>query len=134
VEPRCLEHNVSIVRCIPNDLPKINIDKIKLENAIMNFVSNALDAMPKGGELKVEAQKDKFQQELIIRISDTGVGISPDDLDKILEPFYTTKEYGTGLGLGMAYQTIRAHQGTIKIDSSLGNGTTIEVKLPFSRN
>jgi signal transduction histidine kinase len=65
-------------------------------------------------------------------VIDSGIGISPENIDKILEPFYTTKEEGTGLGLGLAYQTIKSHKGTLNIQSTLGKGTTVEIKLPIS--
>jgi PAS domain S-box-containing protein len=131
IAPRCHEKNIKIRRKI-SALPEVNIDKIKLDNALMNFFSNAIDAMDSGGELTVKAAKNNFAKEINISISDTGSGIPPENIDKILEPFYTTKQNGTGLGLGLAYHTIKAHLGSVKIESEVNKGTTILIKLPLN--
>jgi PAS domain S-box-containing protein len=132
VEPRCIENKVKIGKCIPDNLPLLRIDRVKLENAFMNFISNAIDAMPEGGEINVEVKENKTENQLVIRISDTGSGIAKENLDKIFEPFFTTKEQGTGLGLGLAYQTVRLHFGIINISSEPGLGTIVEIKLPIN--
>jgi PAS domain S-box-containing protein len=129
-EARCEENSISVIRQISNDLPEICADKIKLENALMNFISNAIDSMPDGGKLSIIANLDKVHQEVIIDIIDTGQGISPENLDKIFEPFFTTKETGTGLGLGLAYQTIKSHHGFLNITSEPDEGTHVEIRLP----
>jgi PAS domain S-box-containing protein len=129
-EARCEENGISVIRNISNELPEICADKVKLENALMNFISNAIDAMPGGGKLSIIANIDKIHQEVIIDIIDTGQGISPENLDKIFEPFFTTKETGTGLGLGLAYQTIRSHHGFLNITSEPDKGTHVEIRLP----
>jgi signal transduction histidine kinase len=98
----------------------------------MNFISNALDSMPGGGELKVTSENGN--NILKITISDTGAGIPRENLDKILEPFFTTKKNGTGLGLGLAYQAIKSHNGIVKIDSKTGEGTIVNIQLPLNNN
>jgi signal transduction histidine kinase len=114
--------------------PKMDVDKVRLENALLNFVSNSIDAMPDGGKLTVKANTDNISRELVIDIIDTGMGIPPENLDKIFEPFFTTKETGTGLGLGLAYQTITLHQGILNISSEQGKGTRVEIKLPIMKS
>ncbi len=134
-EARCEENGISVIKQISSDLPEINADKVKLENALMNFISNAIDAMSGGGKLSITANMDKIHQEVMIDIVDNGQGISPENLDKIFEPFFTTKETGTGLGLGLAYQTIKSHHGILNISSEPGNGTHVEIRLPvISKN
>ena len=73
------------------------------------------------------------QNEIIVNFTDTGIGIPTENLDKILEPFFTTKDDGVGLGMGLAYQTIKLHQGEFKIESTFGKGTHIEIKLPVRK-
>jgi PAS domain S-box-containing protein len=130
--PRCKESGVEIETNLPKELRQIKIDKVKFENAMLNFISNAIDAMPSGGKLTITAAEDRRVNGISIKVIDSGIGISPENIDKILEPFYTTKEEGTGLGLGLAYQTIKSHKGTLNIQSTLGKGTTVEIKLPIS--
>jgi PAS domain S-box-containing protein len=134
IEPRCTESKVLVsknIRIVPGE---IYVDKTRLENALLNFMSNSIDAMPEGGNLSVSAKTNKLNNEVIIDVIDTGQGIPQENLDKIFEPFFTTKETGTGLGLGLAYQTIKLHQGILNISSEPGKGTHVEIKLPIRKN
>jgi len=133
IEPRCIEARVKVETFISPDLPNVYIDKLRIENAFMNFASNAIDAMAEGGKLSIIAGEDKINKEIIIQFVDTGIGIDPENLDKILEPFYTTKAGGTGLGMGLAYHTIKSHMGDFNIKSEPGEGTQIEIKLPIKK-
>ena len=101
----------------------------------------AIQAMPRGGELRLQTEKtveapaadDPLQEKrqyIAITLSDTGVGISPENLGTIFNPFFTTKEKGTGLGLSIAHNIIKAHQGTLDVESAEGKGTTFIVKIP----
>jgi PAS domain S-box-containing protein len=123
-------------------------DPNQLENALLNLVINARDAMPDGGRLTIEtsnADLDRAQlarardvepgQYVCISVSDTGVGMSPDTMAKAFEPFFTTKPIGqgTGLGLSMIYGFARQSEGHTKIDSALGEGTTFKLYLPRHR-
>ncbi len=132
IKARCHDLNITVEKYISPMLPEINVDRVKFENALMNFLSNSVEAMPEGGKLSVIAGEDRFSNEVLIQFIDTGVGISPENLDKILEPFFTTKENGTGLGMGMAYQTIKLHNGDFNIQSEIGKGTQVEIKLPVN--
>jgi PAS domain S-box-containing protein len=105
------------------------MDGAKIRRVVENLVLNALDAMPDGGELRVEEQvKDGH---LVLRVSDTGVGIPSENLGKLFTPFFTTKEGGTGLGLIYCRQVVEAHGGTINVESEVGRGTSFTVKLPL---
>ncbi|HAX50009.1 MAG TPA: PAS domain S-box protein [Ignavibacteria bacterium] len=132
IEARCVEKQIALSKDIPDDLPVLRADKVKLENALLNFISNAIDAIEGGGNISVKAREDKVNRQVIIDIIDSGKGIPPENLDKIFEPFFTTKETGTGLGLGLAYQYIKSHNGILNITSHPGKGTHVEIKLPIS--
>ena len=112
------------------------VDRSQLELALMNLIINARDAMPKGGEITVAIEKDKSASArkpmLRICVTDTGSGIPEDVLARVTEPFFTTKEAGKGTGLGLSMVSGFAHQsgGELRIDSTLGKGTTIEMVLP----
>ncbi|MEW6756362.1 MAG: ATP-binding protein, partial [Candidatus Latescibacterota bacterium] len=103
----------------------------ELEQVFINLLLNAQNAMPRGGELTITARRDGDGVE--IRFADTGMGIEPEHLDRIFEPFYTTRaeEGGTGLGLAVSYGIIEVHQGTITVESEPGAGATFIVRLPF---
>lgn len=132
IEARCIDKQIALSKDIPSDLPILHADKVKLENAMLNFISNAIDAIEEGGNISVKAKEDKVNRILIIDIIDSGKGIPPENLDKIFEPFFTTKETGTGLGLGLAYQYIKSHNGILNITSHPGKGTHVEIKLPVN--
>ncbi|MEX0615603.1 MAG: ATP-binding protein, partial [Methylophaga sp.] len=126
------------------DLWLAEVDPGLLENALLNLTLNARDAMPGGGQLVIETQnlhinEDYAQRHVIsagdyvmIAVSDSGHGIASDQLDKVFEPFYTTKskEKGTGLGLAMVYGFIKQSRGHINIYSEVGQGTTVRLYLP----
>lgn len=131
VEARCKSSNIKIVKDIPEDVSILYLDKLKLENAFMNFISNSIESMNEGGTLTVRVTENKINNEVKIEISDTGIGISEENIDKILEPFFTTKDEGVGLGMGLSYQTIILHKGKFNIESKLGQGTKIIIKLPI---
>lgn len=134
VKPAFSEKNINIILDIPDNLPNIEVDKLKLENAFLNFVFNAKDAMPDGGKITISVRHDRDTDDLILYFTDTGIGIAQENLDKILEPFFTTKNTGTGLGLSLAYQTVKSHDGGFNIRSAVGKGTQIEIKLPIKNN
>jgi signal transduction histidine kinase len=108
----------------------------QIEQILVNLVINARQAMPGGGRLKIEVRENRPADTVEVRVSDTGVGIPPDQLRQIFEPFFTTKqpdEYGrggTGLGLSVCRQIIEQHHGRIRVESVVGKGSTFTVKLP----
>lgn len=108
----------------------IRVDADLMKQAILNVVVNAIQAMPHGGELRIEcAVRD---EEAEIRISDTGVGIPPELRDKIFRLYYTTKPEGSGIGLAMTFRIVQLHDGSIDFTSEPGAGTTFVLRLPLS--
>jgi signal transduction histidine kinase len=109
----------------------------QIEQVLLNLVINARQAMPRGGRLRIEVRENKATDMAEIAVSDTGVGIPPEGLRLIFEPFYTTKEPdehghgGTGLGLSVCRQIIDQHQGRIRVESLVGKGSTFTIKLPL---
>lgn len=129
VSVRCKEKNINLIFNLEENLPEMELNEQKLYSAILNFVTNSIDAIEENsGKGKIEVSSSLTNKNnLKVVISDTGAGISPENLDKIFEPFFTTKDEGTGLGMGLAYNTIKAHNGKIEIFSEVGKGTTIEI-------
>ena len=114
------------------DLPKVKIDMQKTIQAFLDIITNAIDAMPDGGKLFIEAKKetDKY---VSVSLRDTGIGIPEENLNKIFDPFFTTKEVGkgTGLGLSICLGIIEQQNGKIDAESELGKGTTFKISLPI---
>ncbi|MBN9517885.1 ATP-binding protein [bacterium] len=108
----------------------------QVEQILVNLVINARQAMPNGGRLRVEVRDNPAAETAEVKVSDTGVGIQPDQLRQIFEPFFTTKlpdehgRGGTGLGLSVCRQIIEQHHGRIRVESVVGKGSTFTVKLP----
>ncbi len=103
----------------------------QLEEVLMNLIINAIDAMPRSGELTIATRnEDRF---LIITVADTGTGIVPENMEKIFEPFFTTKgEDGTGLGLNVSRTIVQEHGGELLVESEVGKGTRFTIELPIS--
>jgi len=115
-------------------LPTISLDKDRINQVLLNLYLNGLQAMEHSAskkELQVSVHRDEKEGMLLIGVHDTGAGIPQEDLDKILDPYFTTKPDGTGLGLALAYKIIDEHKGTIRFTSSEGKGTTVSVTLPI---
>ena len=110
----------------------VKIDRDKMRQAISNVVINAIQAMPNGGQLRVKTDRDALHKAAIIEVSDTGEGISQENLDRIFEPYFTTKPDGTGLGLAITYRLVEAHGGDVRVENSEGRGATFRVTLPYS--
>ena len=115
---------------IPSVLPFIRMDPERLTQALINIMKNGMQAMGQGGTLHIEIKSLKDSVEVII--SDSGSGILPDQMEKIFNYYYTTKEKGVGLGLPIAHRIIEAHGGQLKIESRVGSGTKVTVLLPIS--
>lgn len=110
---------------------KIDCDENQLKQVFINFLKNAMEAMPSGGTIHIFAEA--YEQEVQIIIKDEGTGIPPEMLARIGEPFYTTKEKGTGLGMMVSYNIIENHKGTISVYSEVNKGTTFTITLPLSQ-
>jgi len=107
----------------------VPMDVDKLQQALINIVKNAMESINGAGSIDIVMEKQPADR-AIVRISDTGSGLAPGEIEKIFDPDYTTKEKGLGLGLPIAYEIIRGHGGTIRVQSSPGRGTTFEIALP----
>ncbi|MBO8152593.1 MAG: PAS domain S-box protein [Candidatus Marinimicrobia bacterium] len=135
--------NVNVVFDIPNGLPSVNVDADQISQVIMNITVNAKEAMPSGGNFYVSAEEVEIgEKEEVPSLSpgryvkvcfrDEGVGIPENILDKIFEPFYSTKAKGSGLGLATSYTIMKRHGGTITVQSEMGKGSTFCIYLPVS--
>lgn len=112
------------------DIPMVRGYPQKLNQVFMNILVNAAQAIEKSGEIKITT--DRQEENITVNISDNGSGIEKKNLEKIFDPFFTTKEVGKGTGLGMniAYNIIKQHQGTISVESKVGEGTNFKITLP----
>lgn len=121
--------NVTLTRDLP-PMPLVKADFGQMRQSFVNIALNACEAMADGGALTVTARAEGST--VVVRFADTGPGIAPDRVAKIFEPFYTTKEKGTGLGLSVVYGIIERHGGTLDVESALGRGTAIVVRVPVA--
>lgn len=130
-----LDQKQIILREEYQEMPKNFIDKDYLKQALLNLIKNAIEAMEKSNLkiLTLRTWYDTIQDATAIEITDTGCGIPSDQLQKIFEPYYTTKEYGTGLGLTITYKIIKEHDGNIQIQSKPGEGTSFTIYLPIHK-
>jgi len=126
-----ISDNISVDTEFTNNLPNLQIDILRFEQIIVNIVRNAIDAMDKGGTLKISTEKEENQ--ITINIKDTGTGIKPQDLSMIFEPLYSTKVWGFGLGLPIAKKYTELHHGSISVTSELGKYTNFTLKFPISK-
>ncbi len=123
-------HNIQFIADLETDLQEIDCEENQLKQVFINLIKNAIEVMPDGGKITVTCRKAENDQ-LLIRIIDQGPGIPEDRLSRLGEPFYTTKEKGTGLGLMVSFKIIKDHNGTMHFSSSIGEGTTVDVLLPL---
>jgi PAS domain S-box-containing protein len=128
IRPQAEQRNVELVLNGCDDETVIEGDQARLEQAFLNLIINAIEAMSDGGKLMISTQR--IDQALHIKFTDTGAGIPPSLMDKILDPYFTTKDQGTGLGLAFCDKIIRQHQGAIDFESNR-LGTTFHVTLPM---
>ena len=122
------KRNVNLHLDVEQEIVQIECDENRLKQVFLNFIKNGIEAMPSGGDLFVKAEVRNNNIE--ISIQDTGVGIPPETLKKIGEPFYTTKKNGNGLGLMVSFKIIESHNGKVYIESEQNKGTTFKILLP----
>lgn len=142
---RTLGERIELQSILADGLSLVEIDRTQLETALINLCVNARDAMPSGGRLLIETQNVALDEDYVAKrpdispgayvmlaVTDSGVGIPPEQVDKVFEPFFTTKEVGkgTGLGLSMVYGFVKQSNGHIRIYSELGRGTVVRMYLP----
>jgi PAS domain S-box-containing protein len=129
LDAQAILNNVQIIIELEENIPSIYCDENQLKQVFINIMKNAIEAMPNGGNLIIQSKVQN--NKILVRFKDQGCGISSEQIPKLGEPFFTTKEKGTGLGLMVSYNIIEVHKGTMFIESELGQGTTINIILPF---
>lgn len=130
LESRCKKENVEIVKILKNNLPHIKANPVQIHQVIINLCVNAIQAMPNGGNLIMQTYSNN--NNIILVIQDTGIGISEDNILKVFDPFFTMKssETNTGLGLSVVHGIVKTYNGKIKLESKLGVGTRFEIVFP----
>jgi len=123
---------ISIIKELSPSLPVVTIDGNQLSQVFVNLTLNAIDAMPDGGKLTVRSMLRG--SDIIVQFEDTGTGIPREDLLKIFDPFYTTKEKGTGLGLAVSYNIIKKMSGTLTVESEAGKGSLFTITIPINNS
>lgn len=131
---KLVEQQISIEEEIAADLPPLWVDQELLRNCMINFISNAAQAMNEGGVIRLGASLDTDGQRVRLTFADQGSGISPEDISKIFQPYFTTKDVGIGLGLAITERIIKEHGGEILVESRPGDGTTFTVVLPLQQD
>lgn len=131
LESRCLHAGVDLRKSLEPDLPRITADPTQVNQVLVNLVVNALQAMPEGGSLSVQTRAGDDHVSLIVE--DEGTGMSEAVLGQIFVPFFTTKDIGqgTGLGLPVVHGIVTSHGGSVQVDSKVGRGTRVEIRLPL---
>jgi signal transduction histidine kinase len=122
------QRQIVVERSIPPDLPRIPLDEHLMGQALGHLIDNAMEAMPSGGRLALTVTPEPKGLRLTLR--DTGIGIAPEDLPYVFDPFFSSKPDGTGMGLTKVYQVISDHRGEIQIKSVPGQGTEVSLWLP----
>jgi signal transduction histidine kinase len=132
IEHHLRTHNIEVIRDYSPEMHAIQADRQQLRQVFLNLLTNAADAMKDGGTLTVKVNLSPDESRVRIEFADTGGGIEAGNLEKIWDPFFTTKPEGKGTGLGLAIcrRVIEEHQGSIAIESELGRGTKIIIELP----
>jgi signal transduction histidine kinase len=134
VENDLKKHKIEFSQSFEDDLPGVLVNENEIVELLLNLIINAIDAMPSGGTLAIraarEVKSDTGRLFVVLTISDSGMGIPPEHLDRIFDRYFTTKDSGTGLGLAICERIVMAHNGEIKVESAPGQGTSFIIKLP----
>jgi signal transduction histidine kinase len=133
LEPQLRQSQVEIAREYENDLPRVYGNPGKLQQVFTNLLLNARDALPAGGHITLKTASD--DDSVTAHVADTGIGIAPENVARIYDPFFTTKGVGrgTGLGLAVSYGIVQEHSGHIAVESAPGRGTTFRITLPTAQ-
>jgi len=128
LEPHFKSSDITLKKSVKKDVPSVYGNEKQIQEVFMNLLRNSADAIKKGGLITVTISKS--QEFVKIQVKDTGAGMSKKVMKKVFEPFYTTKQKGTGLGLAVSYSIIEEHSGVLKFTSQIGKGTTATMLLP----
>jgi len=125
---RLQQAGIQMRTSLADGLPPVELDADRLKQAVANLILNAEAAMPEGGELMITTEGDR--RGIRLHVTDTGTGIAPEDLDKIFQPYYSTRSGGTGLGLPTVRRIVTEHRGRIDVQSDPGRGTRFTIQFP----
>jgi len=126
--PEIKDRDIVVEQELRSDLPLIGIDRDQMKQALYNVIKNSFEAMKSRGILRIRTDKD--DSHVFVKFTDTGGGVSPENLSRVFEPYFTTKSSGTGLGLLIVRRIVREHGGELSIESSEGKGLTLTIRLP----
>lgn len=132
LKSRSEKENINIVMLLEDELPSFFVNPVQINQVIINLCVNSFQAMPNGGELVI--QTFSANENIYLVIQDTGIGISEQVVKRIFDPFFSTKEVGTGLGLTIVNSIVSSYGGCIKTESNIGNGTRFEISFPIKNN
>jgi two-component system NtrC family sensor kinase len=124
--------NITIEENLADNLPTVRLDKDQFQQVVVNILINAMEAIGRDGNIRVETSYDEPRRTIQLKITDTGHGIPEDVRLKLFDPFFTTKDTGTGLGLSISHGLIKRHGGDITFESEVGRGTTFTIALPVT--
>jgi signal transduction histidine kinase len=125
--PSLAENRITVSEHLDPSLPQVQFDPLLLRQVLLNIAKNAIEAMPAGGALTFTSGRE--DDRVLVRIGDSGEGIAPEIIDKIFQPFFSTKPKGSGLGLAISQTIVKAHQGEITVASQPHQGTAVTVWL-----
>jgi signal transduction histidine kinase len=131
LRPQIEKHRIHVQKEF-QPLPPILMDREQMKQAILNLLLNAVQAMPTGGQLALKGHAPEGNRWVQLSIRDSGVGIPAEDINKLFDPFFSTKEGGVGLGLSITHRIIDQHDGKIEVESAPGKGTLFTIWLPVS--
>jgi two-component system, sporulation sensor kinase E len=127
--PELQDRHITLEQELRSDLPLLELDRDQMKQAFYNIIKNSIDAMNQRGTLRIRTDKDDAH--VLVIFSDSGGGISPENLSRVFEPYFTTKTSGTGLGLLIVRRIVREHGGELSIQSEEGKGLTLTIRLPY---
>lgn len=122
------QNNVDLVQELDQTIPRLRLDQRYFKQALLNIIKNGIHAMPEGGTMRVSTQLRGDR--VLLRVSDNGTGMSEEVMNKIFEPYFTTRDFGSGIGLTLVYKVVKEHSGDISVISKEGRGTTFTITLP----
>jgi two-component system, NtrC family, sensor histidine kinase AtoS len=136
VDHKAKDQGITLALSAEPALPEVVADPELLKTCFLNLMINAVDAMPDGGSLRVAVgrapRRSDGPEELVVTVTDTGSGMSPEEVRAAFEPYFSTKETGLGLGLALTHKIVSDHGGSITLESTPGRGTTAVITLPLS--
>ena len=130
IERQTSAKGIQVLSELPSNIQDVDLDPDGINQVLLNLYLNAIEAMEQGGTLTVSLSKKESSPWVKLTVTDTGTGISREDLEHVFDPYFTTKQTGTGLGLAIVHKIIEAHRGEVRAESEVGRGTTVSVLLP----